>query len=738
MAETSFTPYWQSLEPPTGPNSWVFFTVAKLASGYQPVAAVSSIGGCPEESLQGTPLTVCCQRIVTIFSDPANHTAIRGELALADAYYATDEARRDRLVPVELPELTRRHPGDPRRFPPWDRTSVVPFPFISASLLQGVAFDPRLARGAPARPEPLATVYRDTDLEWGMVVVDITDLKKVRYGIVGFAVAMAKFVPSLAAEKRPFHFDARFHFEEGPLRVMDEVRPRKALSATEYMAKFNYDSVDYDTSHHPNDMQILDSIPLVDSAALSPVWATAESALTSLSSMTVKHQSSNMQQDEATKNLIHKTLHFDDFDISVFDDVRHLPGFKSLVQQALQGCREILDDTRAVGRLIRIAYTLHDSHLSLELLENLSAKTVSSALDDSLEVGGTITSLSLCTDGIHSTPAELATALSRATSLKEIYLLQNPTRESDALSAQILTALATQTEVLSRVKVVFAGAYSSALRKRFWLSTSPSLIPRQAFPIQQIFARHERAEGRLVSFEHNYIHLGDGLLKPERFATGFLLWLSTLEPMSYYWFEEKAPFFAFSSAPASLTPDLLSTAQVTPILCENFALPFCLPDHTVCSPRVRDLVPSSWTALVSQESNPGAHGTHRHIRYAFVRVRGQQSIMVEDPPTSLPGPEELEVLGLKEFLSLTAPEVDPSIIDACLDNTARKIVALNTSDAPWESGVEPLSVLGEADASSMLLEFLNDARTLNKKHREAMEKDPENWSWYPELSDAST
>ncbi|KAI8953887.1 hypothetical protein F4801DRAFT_588056 [Xylaria longipes] len=739
MAETSFTPYWRSLEPPTGPNSWIFFTVAKLGSCYQPVAAVSSVGGLPEESLQGTPLTVCCQRIVTIFSDPANHTAIRGELALADAYYARDGARKDRLMPVELPELSRRNPGDPRRFRPWDRTSVVPFPFIAASLLQGVAFDPRLGRGAPARPEPLATVYRDTDLEWGMVVVDITDLKRVRYGIVGFAVAMAKFVPSLEAEKRPFHYDARFHFEEGPLRVMDEVRPRKALSAAEYMAKFNYDSVDYyDPSHHPNDMQILDSVPLVDSVALSLVWASAESTVTRLPNMTVKPQSLNIQQDQATKSLIQKTLHLDDFDISVFDHVRHLPGFKALVQQVLQGCRGTLDDTHAVGRLIRLAYTQHDGHLSLELLENLSANTVSAALDDNLEAGGTITSLSLCIDSIYSTPAELATALSRATSLKEICLLQNPTRESDALSAQVLTTLATQTEVLSRVKVVFAGAYSSALRKKFWLQTSPHLMPRQVFPIQQIFARHHRGDGRPVSFEYNYIHLGDGLLKPERFATGFLLWLSTLEPRSRQWFEEKAPFLAFSSAPASLTPDLLSTAQVTPILCENFALPLAMPDDTPCSPRVRDLVPGGWTALVSQESNSGARGPDAcHIRYAFVRVRGRQSIVVEDPPTSL-APEELEVIGLKELLSITAPEVDPSIIDVCLNNTARTIATLETGDKPWISGVEPLSVLGEADAADILLEFLGDARTLNRKHRKAMEEDPENWSWYPELSDAST
>ncbi|KAF2966405.1 hypothetical protein GQX73_g7187 [Xylaria multiplex] len=726
MAETSFTPYWRSLEPPAGPNSWIFFTVAKLAGCYQPVAAVSSVGWFPEESLQGTPLTVCCQRIVTIFSDPANHTAIRGELTLADAYYASEGTRKDRLVPVELPELTRRNPADPRRFRPWDRSSVVPFPFISALLLQGVAFDPRRGHGAPARPEPLTTVYRDTDLEWGMVVVDITDLKRVCYGIVGFAVAMAKFIPSLEAERRPFHYDARFHFEEGPLRVMDEVRPRRALSAAEYMEKFNYNSADYcDTSHDSHDIQILDSVPLVDAAALSLVWASAESTVARLPNMTVKPQSLNTQQDQAIKSLIQQTLHSDDFDISVFNHVRHLPSFKALVQEALQGHRDTLNDTRAIGRLIRIAYTRDDDSLGLELLGNLTPNIVSVALDDNLETDETITSLSLCIDSIHGTPAELATALSRASSLKEICLLQDPTRESDALSAQILTTLATQTDVLARAKVVFAGAYSSALRKKFWLQTSPSLMPRQVFPIQQIFVRHQR-EGRLASFEYNYIHLDDGLLKPERFAAGFLLWLSTLEPPSYAWFDEQAPFLAFSSAPASLTPDLLSAAEVTPILCENFALPISMPENTACSPRARDLAPEGWTVLVSQELNPSARGTNTCcIRYAFVRVRGQQSILVEDPLAPFPGPGEIEVTGLKEFLSITAPEMDRSIIDFCLDNTAKTIAALQTRDEPWESGVEPLSVLSEADAADILIEFLSDARALNRRHRKAMKEDHE-------------
>ncbi|GAW20366.1 hypothetical protein ANO14919_098710 [Xylariales sp. No.14919] len=78
-----------------------------------------------------------------MFSDLANHTVIHGELALADTNYARDGALKDSLVPVELPELTHRHPIDPRRFRQWDCTSVVLFPFISVLLFQGMAFDLR-------------------------------------------------------------------------------------------------------------------------------------------------------------------------------------------------------------------------------------------------------------------------------------------------------------------------------------------------------------------------------------------------------------------------------------------------------------------------------------------------------------------------------------------------------------------------------------------------------------------
>ncbi len=112
MTSTPFTPYWKHLgQQPVDPYSWVFFVVAQIAGRHRPVAVVSSLGDSSSEelTLQGYPLTAACQRVVTIFSDPTNHRAIRAELALAADYYMRDGDREYRPNPVELPELSRRN-----------------------------------------------------------------------------------------------------------------------------------------------------------------------------------------------------------------------------------------------------------------------------------------------------------------------------------------------------------------------------------------------------------------------------------------------------------------------------------------------------------------------------------------------------------------------------------------------------------------------------------------------------
>lgn len=179
-----------------------------------------------------------CQRIITILSDRTNQTAIRAELALATPYYVR-AGKEYRPEPVELPENKNiyRHPHDFKK-PVWDHVSIREFPFVTACLLQGVAFDPFGERCYPAIPEPLGTVYHDTSLEWSMVVVNITELHEIRYGIAAFAAATMKWANSLAAVRNQMYGGPLGALESGgEFRVLNEQRHHVVMSAEEYLTR---------------------------------------------------------------------------------------------------------------------------------------------------------------------------------------------------------------------------------------------------------------------------------------------------------------------------------------------------------------------------------------------------------------------------------------------------------------------------------------------------------------------
>ncbi len=83
---------------------------------------------------------------------------------------------------------------------------------------------------------PLGTVYRDDNMVYGMVVLDITDLDAVRYGIVGFYVCEMIHVTSPGFGFRMTRYGPE---PRGYAKVtVEEHWPREPLSAPEYMSKF--------------------------------------------------------------------------------------------------------------------------------------------------------------------------------------------------------------------------------------------------------------------------------------------------------------------------------------------------------------------------------------------------------------------------------------------------------------------------------------------------------------------
>lgn len=303
MASGTFTPYWRQICGSLDPYSFVFFVVAQIAGRRRSIAVVSSRASADlEGSLQGSPLIAACQRIVTIFTDTINHPAIRAELALATGYYmGKGEQNEYHLGLVELPENPDGYRQPRLEILPWDHASIIQFPFISACLLQGVGFDPHTGYCYQARPAPLGTVYRDTSVEWGMIVVDITELDKVRYGIVGFASAPMKWASSPEAILMQRGVSITMANEPGgEFRVLDEIRPRVVMSATEYMIKVPSPVL----QEHENMTKLLASVPLVEANALEIIWPAGLDDVVALPMGKLSLRTSNSLQEQTIRSLL--------------------------------------------------------------------------------------------------------------------------------------------------------------------------------------------------------------------------------------------------------------------------------------------------------------------------------------------------------------------------------------------------------------------------------------------------
>jgi hypothetical protein len=201
------------------PSLFLVFAVAKLNGQYRQLAVAQYETGQPAFS-QWTDTLRACRGVITALSDPANRTAIEGELALAGAAYTHGG-----LAPPRS-EVQR---GSPFRLSGWERERVnrwwnrdmVALPFISTCLVVSVAGECN-HRGSQVTAGPLGLVYNDENPQYSMVVVDISDLDRVRYGIVAFGTTT------------PFMELGRFAMDNIP----EHTRPRRPLSVKAYIRKF--------------------------------------------------------------------------------------------------------------------------------------------------------------------------------------------------------------------------------------------------------------------------------------------------------------------------------------------------------------------------------------------------------------------------------------------------------------------------------------------------------------------
>lgn len=215
------------------PQSFLFFIVADVGpnKSHRPVAAVLCQGNHDAtQAIKTWDMTRYCMQTIDILSDPGNSTAIRAELDLAAEFYKNDTE--GALLPrVRLPELYRwiNSPElDAPRFRAWD-SSLSQFPVIATCLHLGIGYNPVDGSEDAVTKESLGTIYNDNTFEYGMVVIDISDLNAIRYGIIGFII-----------------FKSDGDFGTGDERsfppFVEEDRPRRPLSVNDYVNKFHSQS----------------------------------------------------------------------------------------------------------------------------------------------------------------------------------------------------------------------------------------------------------------------------------------------------------------------------------------------------------------------------------------------------------------------------------------------------------------------------------------------------------------
>ncbi|KAF1980455.1 hypothetical protein BU23DRAFT_594654 [Bimuria novae-zelandiae CBS 107.79] len=248
-------------------RSFLFYVVANVGPGgsTRPLAVAYRQGddvSSPQSRIENLVNDILS--LLKVLSESANRSPLETERVLATDW------------PDALPDSPPDSPQPP--FRRWDDEwkpiwqfellqSDAPrgFPFTSTCLVSGLLRDSKSTRTGDVQLQPLSTPFYGDCLEYGRVVVDISNLEHVRYGIVTFPVRymVQVFYYSPCAEWDPLEDDPPM--EEPDIVLVDE-RPREPLSIHGYLCKYflrmRKDSkfLELEACPHVDDASVLDYI----------------------------------------------------------------------------------------------------------------------------------------------------------------------------------------------------------------------------------------------------------------------------------------------------------------------------------------------------------------------------------------------------------------------------------------------------------------------------------------------
>jgi hypothetical protein len=184
--------------------------------------------------------------LISVLSDPVNRGEFEAERERATCWYEKPQnaditprapAVPDSPQPPYLGNLGYHDTWKPIIQPELPRNEAPSeFPTVSACLVTGLLQGSKSTRTGDVQLQPLSTPFYGDCLEYGMVVIDISDLEQVRYGIVAFPVHYMAHV----FHHNPYDYD---EVEDDPPEnepdvLLDDERPRMALSILDWVRKY--------------------------------------------------------------------------------------------------------------------------------------------------------------------------------------------------------------------------------------------------------------------------------------------------------------------------------------------------------------------------------------------------------------------------------------------------------------------------------------------------------------------
>ncbi|KAJ5320670.1 hypothetical protein N7508_000953 [Penicillium antarcticum] len=615
-----------------------------------------------------------------------------------------------REQPQILPELPRHD------------DALSEFPFTTTCLLLGLLRDDgdgnaSVTHSNRTRPgdiqlRPLSTAFRGDCTEYGLVVLDISDLDSgIKYDIVGFPVC--------------YMAEVTFYCKEGGWDLVEDPPPKKEPDIVLI-------------SPRPR-MPLSILQPLVVPAALDYFWSSKSTtsakdvSIRTASRLTTSHEPPrNAHMDRAIDNLLILTqepagLHLDKETIGRF---QKLAEFREQLRRRLEEVPDSLGpSSEASGHVLWVAYA-GNTHLNWVAFRNLAPSVISAAIVSD-ELRGA-SALSLCVDkfkleGGEGGLGDLVVALAESTTLKQLCFVRGPDRTNDDASVLFCTQLLLRGRSSGdlgslRDKTIYPTyAFSRSLRIRKFASPRTTSVTFtssvvQVFPGVHMFTFEGHQREDVADADHqnsHYYDMGYTLLDPERFAIQFLSYLRSIGSGS-----DKAILrFAYGEASSSVTttttndksplPSLSSGKfAVSPIPAEFFGNRLAANDESRV--RVRDIDPGSWVLLLDQKGRSSSDDDDDFLRYSFVRIHQTSDEIAPEQQQKrpVPAPDLVEVVGgLTEFLRETVPGIDISTWEKRVEEAEKDFRARRASIETGKRCIG-IGVMAESSARALLDQLL--------------------------------